>query len=95
MFLMRTPLISVAMATYNGSRFLKEQLDSLLSQTYPNIEIIVVDDCSTDNTVEILKEYELKYNNIHICENEINLGVNQTFGKALKLTKGELIAICD
>ena len=50
--------LSVAMATYNGERYLREQLDSLLAQTYSNIEIVAVDDASTDRTVELLREYE-------------------------------------
>ncbi len=58
---MKTPLVSIAMATYNGEKYLKEQLDSIYVQTYKNIEVIVTDDCSTDQTVDILKEYQEKH----------------------------------
>lgn len=91
----RTPLISVAMATYNGSNFIEEQLDSILSQTYKNIEIVIVDDCSTDNTMEILSQYKLKHPCIRVFRNERNINVNQTFNRALGLCRGELIAISD
>ena len=50
--------IDVLMATYNGEKYLKEQIDSILNQTYKNIQIIISDDCSTDSTREILKQYE-------------------------------------
>ena len=53
--------ISLVMATFNGQRFLREQLDSIYSQTLVPNEVIVVDDCSKDATVDILKEYSLKY----------------------------------
>ena len=55
------PLVSVAMTTYNGEKFLREQIDSILNQTYQNLEIVICDDCSTDHSLEILKSYEKKY----------------------------------
>ena len=53
--------VSVVVATYNGEQFIKEQLDSILNQTYPIYEVIVKDDGSTDNTVAIVKEYTETY----------------------------------
>ena len=50
--------IDVLMATYNGEKYLKEQIDSILNQTYQNIQLIISDDCSTDGTREILRQYE-------------------------------------
>ena len=58
---MKNKLVSIAMATYNGEKYLKEQVDSIYAQTYKNIEVIVCDDCSSDKTVEILDEYKEKY----------------------------------
>lgn len=55
--------VSVVMCTYNGEEFLREQMDSILAQTYPIMEIIVQDDCSTDNTVDIIKRYAVKDEN--------------------------------
>lgn len=86
--------ISVAMATYNGSKYLREQLDSLYSQTRIPDEIVVTDDCSIDDTVQILEEYRqskgLKY-----YINEKSLGVNGNFYRAISLCSGDYIAICD
>ncbi|KQS28252.1 glycosyltransferase family 2 protein [Dyadobacter sp. Leaf189] len=90
-----TPLISVALCTYNGQRFLKKQLDSLVTQSYNNLEIVVVDDCSTDLTFDILLTYAAEYPFIRIHSNESRLGYNKNFEKALKLCAGQFIAICD
>ena len=89
------PLISIVMATYNGSLYLAEQMDSIVAQSYPNVEIIVVDDCSTDNTIEILKCFQLKYSNIKIVINDTNLGYVKNFEKGCSLATGEYIALCD
>lgn len=89
------PLISVVMATYNGERFLREQLDSIINQTYPNIEIIVVDDQSTDGTVAILNSYAAKYPNIKVYVNEVNLGYVKNFERGLLLSTADYIAPSD
>ena len=60
------PLISVVIATYNGERFIGKQLDSILTQTYTNIELVIVDDCSSDSTLAILDNYANRFSNIHI-----------------------------
>lgn len=88
-------MISIALATYNGSKFIREQLDSILTQTRTDFEVIACDDCSTDNTVEILREYELKDNRFHIFQNEQNLGFKKNFEKTLTLCSGDYIACCD
>lgn len=88
-------LVSIAMTTYNGEKFIKEQLDSLLNQTYNNLEIIICDDGSTDGTVEIIKEYEQTDNRIKLFQNEKNLGVLKNFEKAISLCRGEYIALSD
>lgn len=67
------------MCTYNGAKYLEEQLDSIVNQSYPIYELIVQDDCSNDETVNILKRYKEKYSFVYIFENEINLGVNDNF----------------
>jgi glycosyltransferase involved in cell wall biosynthesis len=86
--------VSVAMATYNGEKYLKEQLESIYKQTYKNFEVVVCDDCSTDNTVEILKEFQQKYGLIYYINNT-NLGYVKNFEKAINLSSGEYIAISD
>ena len=67
--------IDVLLATYNGEKYLKEQIDSILNQTYKNIKLIISDDCSTDKTVEILKEYESRDDRIELYLQQQNLGV--------------------
>ncbi len=86
--------ISIAIATYNGERFLREQLDSLYAQTRQADEIVVCDDCSKDGTAAILEEYHQKYGLIYHI-NEHQLGVNANFFKAMSLCKGDFISICD
>lgn len=88
------PLVSVAMATYNGAAFLKEQLDSIYAQTYKNIEVIVCDDCSHDDTVKILQEYQEKFG-LKYCINDTRLGFVKNFEKAIRQCKGDFIALCD
>ena len=92
---MDKPLVSIALCTYNGERFLREQLDSLVQQTYPNLEIIAVDDCSTDKTCQILFEYAARYPIIKIYQNESNLGFVKNFERAVGLCSGQLIAFSD
>lgn len=89
------PLVSIVLATYNGENFLGRQMDSILNQTYPNLEIIVVDDKSTDNTSYLIKNYAAKYSNIKFFTNETTLGYVKNFEKGFLLAKGELIAPCD
>lgn len=86
--------ISVAIPTYNGGKFLREQLDSIYHQTRVPDEVVVVDDCSKDNTVIILKEYADKYG-LKYYQNESNLGYNKNFEKAIRLCTGDIIALCD
>lgn len=93
--MMEKPLISIAMATYNGEKFLSKQLDSIFSQTYENIEVIVCDDASTDKTVDILKDYSKKYSNLKYYINQKRLGVVKNFEKALSLSNGDFIALSD
>mgnify|MGYP003576945079 CR=1 FL=1 len=92
---MGIPLVSIALCTYNGERFLKEQLDSLINQDYPSIEIIIVDDCSTDRTLEILNQYSSQHSFIKVVQNSQNLGYKQNFEKAIALCEGDYIALSD
>ena len=90
-----SPSVSVVLATYNGEEFLAAQLDSILQQTFPLLEIIVVDDCSTDGTVALLNEYAARYPWLKVLVNEVNLGFTLNFEKGMLLAKGELIAFSD
>lgn len=87
--------ISVVMCTYNGEKFIREQLDSIVSQTYPIHELIIQDDCSTDNTIKIIQEYASKYKYIKLYQNKQNIGFNQNFKTAILKATGDYIAISD
>lgn len=89
------PLISIALCTYNGEKFLEKQLQSILSQTYSNLEVVIVDDQSTDGTEEIVLEFSKADPRIKFFKNPENLGFNKNFEKAISLSKGEYIAISD
>lgn len=92
---MRQSLVSVVVATFNGERFIREQLDSIFSQTYPLLEVLVVDDCSTDETVSILKTYKSKYPNMRLLLNEVNIGYIKNFEKGIVNATGEFVALAD
>jgi len=89
------PLVSIALCTYNGEKFLSRQLDSLLTQDYKPVEIIAVDDRSNDNTWNILQEYAQKDKRIRRYQNEQNLGHTLNFEKAITLCTGDFIALAD
>lgn len=89
------PLISIVLATYNGSAYLATQLDSIFVQTYGRFEVIAVDDASTDDTYAILQSYAARYPHLQVHRNERNLGFIANFEKACSLARGELIALCD
>jgi glycosyltransferase involved in cell wall biosynthesis len=87
---------SVAMCTFNGEQFLKEQIDSILNQSVSIDEIIVCDDGSTDLTISILEEYSKKNPNLFkIYKNEINLKSVKNFEKGISLCSGEIIFLSD
>lgn len=94
---LNSPLVSIVFTSYNHREYLKQALDSLVNQTYPNLEIIIIDDCSTDGSQEILKEYEY-YDNINLKLETKNSG---SYVKAsnygASFAKGEyiLFAQCD
>lgn len=88
-------MISVVMATYNGEKFIEEQLNSILNQTIKIDELIIIDDSSKDLTIEKIENYRKKYNNIKIFKNSENKGHFYSFIKGLSLTKGDLIFFSD
>ncbi len=87
--------ISIVMCTYNGAKYLREQLDSILAQTRPADEIIIQDDGSTDGTLDILHEYASLHPAIRIFRNEQQHGINGNFFSAIARTTGDYIAISD
>lgn len=89
------PLVSVVIAAYNSESFIKETLDSVLSQTYRNLEILVCDDASSDRTVDIVKSYKEKDERIILIENRENLGISLNMNNGICNAKGKYIAILD
>ncbi len=90
-----SPLISIVMATYNGEKYLREQVDSLLAQSYPSLEFVFVDDASSDSSLEILQHYASQDERIHLVANPINQGLLATFETGIRAAKGEMIALSD
>jgi glycosyltransferase involved in cell wall biosynthesis len=90
-----SPLISIVMATYNGEKYLREQVESLLAQSYPTLEFILVDDASSDSTAKILQEYALSDSRIRLLTNPENQGLLATFERGIRAAKGEMIALSD
>ena len=87
--------IDILLATYNGEKYLKEQLDSILNQTYKNIRIIISDDYSKDTTPEILKEYQKKDDRIELHIQKNNLGVVKNIEFLLKQVKSPYYMLAD
>ena len=87
--------VDILLPTYNGEKYLREQLDSILNQTYKNIRIIISDDCSKDSTSEILKQYKEKDERIEIYIQENNLGVVKNIEFLLKKVENPLYMLAD
>lgn len=86
--------VSIVLATFNGEKYIREQLISLSKQTVQAFEIIICDDLSSDNTISIIKEFSSALP-IKLFVNNFNLGVNKNFEKAIEICCGDFIAICD
>lgn len=87
------PLVSILIPVYNRKKLVKRAIESATKQTYENIEIIIVDNKSTDKTYEILKEYEKDFSNIKIYQNKENIGPLKNWKKCLEYSSGEYIKI--
>lgn len=88
-------LVSVIMPTYNSAKFISESINSVLSQTYKEWELIIFDDCSNDNTKHIVEKYKETDSRILYYRNEKNSGAALTRNNALKIAKGRWIAFLD
>ena len=87
--------ISVIMSVYNGETYLKEAIESVRNQTFKNWELIVINDCSTDSTSEILAEFASRDERIKVHTNEVNLKLPTSLNKAISLSTGKYIARMD
>ena len=88
-------LISIIMATYNAEKTIEQAISSVLNQTYPNFELLVVNDCSKDRTVELVRDIAAKDSRVRLISNVKNSGVSYTRKHGLEEAKGSWIAILD
>ena len=88
-------LISVIMAAYNAEKTIEQAISSVLNQTYPNFELLVVDDCSKDGTKRLVESIAVKDSRVRLISNEKNNGVSFTRKHGLEEARGEWIAILD
>lgn len=91
----RNPIISVIMPAYNAAQYIEKSIRSVQAQTFLNWELIVVDDCSEDNTVQTVTEMAQKDHRIRLYRNERNLGVAKSRNLGLELSKGNYVAFID
>ena len=91
------PFLTIFTPNYNNSKFISETIESIINQTYSNFEYIIIDDCSTDNSWEIIQSYAKKDKRIRILRNEKNLGIVKTRNKGLRerSPKSNYFAIID
>lgn len=82
-------MISIVLPVYNGEKFLSESIDSILSQTYRDIELIIVNDCSTDNSLKIIEEYMKKDPRIKLINNTINQKLPKSLNIGFSICKGD------
>ena len=88
-------LISVVIPVYNAEKYLVASIDSVLSQSYKNFELIIVDDCSYDQTYLIAQKYQNNDSRVKLFRNKKHLGIGATLNYAISKTKGQYIARID
>ena len=91
----KEPLITIGITCFNASSTIERALKSAINQSWSNLEIIIVNDCSTDNTIDIIKKFRKKFKIIRIFNNKINLGCAQSRNKIISHSRGEFIAFFD
>lgn len=89
------PLVSVVMPAYNAARYISEAIESVISQSFGDWELIIIDDCSSDGTVPAARRYKERDGRISLYSNDTNLGVSMTRRKGVSISSGEWIAFLD
>ena len=92
---MKPELVSVIMPTYNAGKFLADSIESILSQTYANLELLITDDCSTDGTIDILKDFAQRDKRVKVKYLKSNVGPAIARNRSIERAKGRYIAFCD
>ena len=93
--MIQEPKLSVLMPAYNAEKYIGEAIESILNQTFKDFEFIIIDDCSTDKTWEIILDYSKKDDRIIALRNEKNLKISATLNKGIEIVKGKYIARMD
>ena len=89
------PLVSVIMPAYNSEQFIEKAIRSALAQTYSNLEMIVIDDCSKDSTVQIVQKLAQEDNRVRLIQNETNAGAANSRNKGMDCSRGAYVALLD
>ncbi len=89
---MSRPRVSVLMSVYNGERYLRESVESILNQTFKDFEFIIVDDASEDASLEILETYRRKDTRIRLVQNANNIGLTSSLNKVIQMSRGDYLA---
>ena len=89
----KKPLVSVCIPVYNNADYIGETIDSILAQTYQNLELIMVDDNSTDHSYQVLQDYAKKDERVKIYKNETNLGMSGNWNRCLELCSGDVMKL--
>lgn len=92
---MKQPLVSIITPCYNCGKFIAETIESVQAQTYPNWEMFILDDGSTDESISIAQQYAQKDSRIHVSVNSENLGAALTRNRAIEMSHGEYLAFLD
>ena len=92
---MEKELVSIITPTYNSSIFIEETIRSVLNQTYTNWEMLITDDCSSDNTLQIIEAYQAKDERIKVFRLETNSGAGVARNISIRKASGKFIAFCD
>lgn len=92
---MSSPLVTIGIAVFNAEDTIVEAIESALSQTWSSIEIILVDDCSTDSSIKILEDYETRFEEIRLIKFDINKGVAESRNQLINQARGEFLAFFD
>lgn len=88
----RIPLISTIMSVYNSENTIENSIKSILNQSFENFEFIIVDDCSTDSSIEIIKNYQIYDKRVKLFKNDKNIGLTRSLNIAIRHSKGEIVA---
>jgi glycosyltransferase involved in cell wall biosynthesis len=87
------PLISVVMTSYNHERYISQAIESILNQTFPDFELIIVDDASTDRSREIIEAYKKRDSRIRIVYHDSNKGISKTANDGFEIARGKFVAL--